>query len=169
MVIGDFTHVTLSYTLRVDSFEGRIIETVSESKPLTFVFGDGSLLENFENKSKGLSPNDNFDFSLTPDQAYGYTDENAIISIPLNAFEVNGSVDYEMVKLGNYVPMRDEQGNKLNGLVLEINDETVKMDFNHPLAGEMLFFKGTINQVRQVKEEDYENNHSCSCGGGCDC
>jgi FKBP-type peptidyl-prolyl cis-trans isomerase SlyD len=54
--------------------------------------------------------------------------------------------------------------------VLEVDNSRVKMDFNHPLAGEELFFVGKVAHVRETVAEDFEHHHhACSCGGGCDC
>ena len=75
-----------------------------------------------------------------------------------------------MLKPGYYIPMHDEHGNKLNGLVLGVDKVKVKMDFNHPLAGEELFFSGKVSFVRETTPEDFEQHHyDCSCGGACDC
>jgi FKBP-type peptidyl-prolyl cis-trans isomerase SlyD len=66
--------------------------------------------------------------------------------------------------------MMSTSGQKLNGLVLEITDDTVKMDFNHPLAGESLFFKGNILEVREATDVEIAATLSggCGCGsGGC--
>lgn len=169
MKIGNNTHVTLTYELRVDGFEGKIIERVGDKNPLAFVYGDGSMLASFEQKLQGLEIGEEFKFNIPADEAYGLTDDNAVVEIPLEAFEINGKVDYEMVKAGNFIPMRDEHGHKLNGLVVAFDEKTVKMDFNHPLAGEELFFSGKVSHVRETVEEDFHHHHSCSCGGGCDC
>jgi len=84
--------------------------------------------------------------------------------------------------LGNVVPMRDQSGNRLNGKVVGIDAESVKMDFNHPLAGDDLYFNGSVIGVRDATEEEISHghihnhgshDHSCesgSCGeegGGC--
>jgi len=61
--------------------------------------------------------------------------------------------------------MMSTSGQRLNGLVLEITDDVVKMDFNHPLAGENLFFKGQITEVREATEDEI----AALVGGGCGC
>jgi FKBP-type peptidyl-prolyl cis-trans isomerase SlyD len=62
--------------------------------------------------------------------------------------------------------MMSSNGQRLNGLVLEVNDENIKMDFNHPLAGEDLFFAGKVLGVRQASDEEVAQILS---GGGCGC
>jgi FKBP-type peptidyl-prolyl cis-trans isomerase SlyD len=55
--------------------------------------------------------------------------------------------------------MQDQHGNPLEGLVLEIGEDTVKMDFNHPLAGKHLHFSGEVLDVREASAEETEHGH----------
>ncbi len=96
------------------------------------------------------------------------------MDLPINVFEVDGKVDTEMVKVGNVIPMQDKRGNRLEGLVLDVNDKEVKLDFNHPMAGKTLAFKGKVKEVREATELELnagEHGHDAancsSCGGGC--
>jgi FKBP-type peptidyl-prolyl cis-trans isomerase SlyD len=61
--------------------------------------------------------------------------------------------------------MQDQNGNPMDGKVVEITDETVKMDFNHPLAGEALHFKGTVVEVRAASAEELDHGHVHGPGG----
>jgi FKBP-type peptidyl-prolyl cis-trans isomerase SlyD len=166
--------VSLTYELRVDSKSGDVIESVDSNSPLTFLFGTGSLLPKFEDYLTGLKVGDSFDFNLESGDAYGEFDENSIIKVPLQAFQIDGKVDYELVKIGNKIPMQDSEGHRLTGLVQSVDTDSVTMDFNHPLAGNHLFFKGEITDVRQATDEELTHGHahyegSCegceSCGG----
>lgn len=166
--------INLNYSLRNGSAEGTMIESTLDSKPLSFVFGQGKMLPKFEEHIAGMKEGDNFEFTIKTADAYGETQEGAIIDIPLNTFEANGSIDYEMVKVGNLIPMQDSQGQRMDGLVKEINDETIKMDFNHPLAGTDLHFQGEILAITEpVMELAHEHEHGggdgCGCGSGCGC
>jgi FKBP-type peptidyl-prolyl cis-trans isomerase SlyD len=80
---------------------------------------------------------------------------------------VNGNFDDELIKEGNTVPMMSSNGQRLNGLVLEVNEDNVKMDFNHPLAGEDLYFAGKVLEVREASDEEVAQ--ILSGGGGCGC
>ncbi len=162
--------VTLSYVLRLNGFEGEIVEETTEEKPLEFIFGTGRMLQMFEDKLEGLKAGEEFKFELKADEAYGQINEEAKVSIPRNIFEVNGEMDENLIKVGNMVPMQDAQGNRLNGIVLEVTDENVRMDFNHPLAGDDLFFSGSINTVREASDEEIMAVvGGGSCGSGCGC
>ncbi len=174
MEISRNKHVTLSYVLRINGFEGEIVEETSEEKPLEFIFGTGRMLQMFEDKLEGLKAGEEFNFKLAAEEAYGQVNEEAKVSIPRNIFEVNGKMDEELIKVGNMVPMQDAQGNRLNGIVLEVTDENVRMDFNHPLAGDDLFFVGAVKEVREATDEEIMavvNAGGCgsSCGSGCSC
>ncbi len=174
MVVTKNKVVSLTYELRIDNNEGKVIETVDQNSPLTFIYGTGSLLPKFEDYLQGLKVGDGFDFNLTSRDAYGEFDESSVMQIPLAAFEINGIVDFELVKVGNKIPMQDGEGHRLTGLVKSIGTDSVTMDFNHPLAGNNLFFKGEIQEIRQATEEELTHGHahyegSCEgcehCGG----
>ncbi len=162
--------VSITYELRVDSSDGEVIESLDEKNPLTFLYGRGNLLPKFEEYISGLKVGDKFNFDLPCEDAYGEINENAIIDLPMKAFEINGKIDEKMLKVGNNIPMQDNSGNRLNGLVKEIMSDKVKMDFNHPLAGNHLFFTGEVKKIRAATEEELHHGHAHSKGDreGCD-
>ena len=94
------------------------------------------------------------------------------MELPKHIFEIDGKFDSEHIKEGETVPMMSSDGNRMNGSVLEVKDDIVVMDFNHPLAGEMLHFSGEVIDVHDPTEEEItELNRLMSggCGGCCDC
>jgi FKBP-type peptidyl-prolyl cis-trans isomerase SlyD len=74
-------------------------------------------------------------------------------------FMVDGKFDSELVAIGKVLTMQDQDGNPLEGLIVEIGDEKVKMDFNHPLAGKNLHFSGTVLEVRSASHEELNHGH----------
>ncbi len=169
MTIAKDKMVSVTYELKTDK-NGEIIEQTTKENPLTFLCGAGQMLPKFEENLAGLKVGDTFEFTLETADAYGEASEQAVIDLPKNIFEVNGKFDEEMIKLGNVVPMQDSNGNRMNGIVLEVADETVKMDFNHPLAGDDLHFKGEVIDVRDATPEELQPMSSCGDGGcGCGC
>ncbi len=160
MEIGKDKVVSVTYQLSVDGYDGEVVEAVKEDKPLTFLYGVGNMLEKFEENLNGLKQGDDFDFKIECDEAYGQASDDAVVDLPINIFEVEGKIDYDLLKEGNYIPMQDQQGNRLDGIVLEVGDEKVKMDFNHPLAGDDLFFKGSVIEVREATDEEKEHGHA---------
>lgn len=170
MAITKDKMVSLTYDLRVEGQDGELIEQATAGKPLTFIYGRGMMLPRFEALLEGMEEGKSFEISLSCDEAYGEFDENAVVDLPKNIFIIDGKFDDDIIRVGNTVPMMSTSGQRLNGLVMEITDETVKMDFNHPLAGEDLFFKGEILEVRNATEEELAaTTGGCGCGGGCGC
>jgi FKBP-type peptidyl-prolyl cis-trans isomerase SlyD len=158
--------VSLIYELRESDVNGRIIEALDEQRPLRFVYGTGRLLPYFEENLVSLGTGDNFSFSLDSEKAYGTKREDMIIDIPISVFETDGILNEEICRVGNEVPMMDSDGNPLTGIINEITDSSVKMDFNHPMAGIDLFFSGKVIEVRDATENEIAAlMNSCSdCG-----
>lgn len=155
--------ISLIYELRDSNQEGRIIEMLEEAKPLSFIYGTGRLLPVFESNINSLKAGDLFRFALDAELAYGHKREDMIVNIPISVFETEGKVNEEICQVGNLVPMMDNDGNPLNGIINEITETYVRMDFNHPLAGQDLFFSGRIIDVREATEEELAGSvHACS-------
>jgi FKBP-type peptidyl-prolyl cis-trans isomerase SlyD len=169
--------VSLIYELRESDSGGRVIETLDEKRPLKFIYGTGRLLPNFETNINDLDTGDSFTFTLTSEMAYGQRREEMIIDVPVSVFESDGKINEDICRVGNEVPMMDTDGNPLNGIINEITDTFVKMDFNHPMAGLDLFFEGKIVDVRDATDYELAGTvSSCSgcsgdsqsgCGGNC--
>jgi len=148
MQIGPNKTAKLIYTLTAMD-DGKVIEKVSEEKPAAFQFGIGQLLPTFEKNLGGLKANDEFNFILKAEDAYGPADPYAIFDIPIDTFEMDGKTDEKMLQLGNTIPMTDNDGNKHMGRITKVMPETVTMDFNHPLAGKDLRFSGKVIEVKE--------------------
>jgi FKBP-type peptidyl-prolyl cis-trans isomerase SlyD len=172
------TVVSLIYELHEGAKDGRELEKVNESAPLTFVYGAGRLLPKFEANLSGLETGAGFEFGLNAADAYGEKHEEMIVNLPRNIFEDEGKLNSEVCFVGNSVPMMDAHGNRMVGTVTEINDSFVAMDFNHPLAGVDLYFIGKIIDVRNASAEELDalnNPGGCSscgskesgCSGSC--
>jgi len=159
MNIANNQVVSITYQLTVD---GKVLETVSNENPLTFLFGTGNLLPKFESHLDGLVINDKFEFHLASEDAYGTVSEEAVVSVPVKAFEVDGKVDEEFLQVGKNIPMLDSSGRRMNGTVLERSLESVKMDFNHPLAGNNLNFKGAVVDIREASADEIKHGHAHS-------
>lgn len=164
--------VVCTYELYVGGEEKpELMEKATAERPLEYIHGLNMMLPDFEKNLFGLSAGDKFDFVLTPEQAYGEYSEEHVIELPKNIFmNEEGVFDAEQVAVGKVVPMRTQDGQTVQGLVKDINDEIVKMDFNHPLAGETLHFKGEIVEEHDATEEEMSKFFGGgSCGSGCGC
>ena len=156
MKITKNTVPSVTYTLVVD---GEVVDMAEKEKPLAFIQGIGMMVPGFETNLEGLSAGESYSFSLNPEEAYGPYDEQAVVDLPISTFMVDGKVNKSMLNVGQVVPMQDQNGNPLNGTVLEVSDEKIKMDFNHMLAGKDLNFKGEILEVREATQAELDHGH----------
>jgi len=159
--------VSAIYQLRASAADSPVqdIEQVDESNPLVFIFGSGMMIPGFEKELDGLKAGDQFKFDIQPDDAYGFPDPEAIIKLPIEIFKQDDVIDLEILKVGNILPMSDNEGNMLRGKVLAFNDEEVTMDFNHPLAGMELHFNGAVLSVREATIDELAHGHVHGDGG----
>lgn len=149
MKVANGKLITIIYDLYVDGFDGELIESVKESEPLVFLLGEDEMLETFEEKLIGLSVDDKFKFMIPKDEAYGDEDEDAIVEFPKSTFKEDG----ELPEIGDYVPMEDEDGTVFDGVAIEITEDFIVIDFNHPLAGEDLYFEGKIVKIEDAPKK----------------
>ncbi|MDJ0366061.1 FKBP-type peptidyl-prolyl cis-trans isomerase [Hymenobacter sp. H14-R3] len=159
--------VTLTYDLSVtdENQQKVLVEQAEADEPMVFLFGHSGLPEEFEQQLDGKNSGDSFSFSLTPEQGYGDYDQQAVVEIPKQVFEIDGQLDSEMLQVGNYLPMADNEGHHMQAKVVEIGEEQITMDFNHPLAGMMMHFDGKIQDVRPATTEELAHGHVHGDGG----
>jgi FKBP-type peptidyl-prolyl cis-trans isomerase SlyD len=171
MKVSDEKMVSLTYDLTVgEEGERELMEKATRERPLTFMFGMGMMLDAFERNVEGLRVGESFSFTLRPEEAYGEYIEKYVVELPKGIFEVDGKFDSERVSEGQTLPMLDSGGRQMMGSVLEVKEETVVMDFNHPLAGERLHFEGEVIDVHDASPEEIarlSQTGSCeACSGG---
>lgn len=164
-------YITVAYKLYATD-EGGDREMVEEAKadhPFQFISGMGTTLDFFENEITKLAKGEKFDFDIPVEEAYGMYIDEYVIDLPKNIFEVDGRIDTEMIKEGNIVPMMDAEGHRMNGVVVEVKEDVVVMDMNHPLAGSVLSFVGEVIENRDATPEEIQGMINMMSGGGCNC
>ncbi len=154
MTQSDAKVIALTYELREGGPEGNLLETVKEDQPIEFLFGVGRLNQSFEENVKNLKEGETFEFTIKADKAYGQVNEKAIVDLPKSIFVIDGKLADDLLIEGNIINMEDQEGNPHRGKVMEIGDEKVKMDFNHPLAGMDLHFRGKVIRRREPTPEE---------------
>ena len=171
MKISKNKSVSVSYELNVgDGDERELMESATKERPLQFIFDSGAMLPAFEDNIKDLETGSKFKFTLTPEQAYGEFAEDHVVELPKRIFMENGKFDEEFIVEGVTLPMMNADGDRMNGSVLEVKEDVVVMDFNHPLAGETLHFEGEVLDVHEPTEEELAvMNQAMSAGCGCSC
>jgi FKBP-type peptidyl-prolyl cis-trans isomerase SlyD len=171
MTIAKDKMVSVTYELKLDGKEGDVFEKAGKDSPLIFLYGSGMMLPAFENGLSEKNAKDTFEIFIAAADAYGEVNEEAIVELPKTIFMVDGKIDEQLITPGNSVPMMSTSGQRMEGLVVSVDENTVQMDFNHPLAGEDLHFTGEILDVRDATEEElsaaYSSGCGCGNGGGC--
>lgn len=166
-------YVTVAYELYTDNDKGihELVEMAPIEHPFQFISGLGIALDSFENKILALTEGEAFDFVLKVDEAYGPYEQDHVIELPKETFAINGRFDKDMVYPGAVLPLVNADGMRFQGLVLELKDNTVIIDLNHPLAGKDLHFKGQVVTMRDATNEEIQaliNHEGCNCGGDCE-
>ena len=162
--------VTLTYDLRLDGKEGEIFESATAENPLVFLHGAGLMIPAFEEQLVGKKSGETFEIAIPAAKGYGEINEEAVVELPLDIFKIDGKVDDTLLTPGNSVPMMSAHGQRMDGIVVSVQNETVTMDFNHPLAGEDLHFTGKIVEVREATADELNAAYStggCGCGSSC--
>lgn len=164
-------YVTVAYELFTDNEKGihELVEKAPKEHPFQFITGMGVTLDSFEEKIAQLAQDDTFDFTLASDDAYGPYEEEHVLELDKSIFSPNGHFDKEQVYPGAVLPLVNADGNRFDGLVLEVKEKTVVIDLNHPLAGKDLHFKGTVVTMRDATDDEIQGMINMMSGEGCGC
>ncbi len=166
--------VVLSYELEV---EGKVVDAATQDNPLDYIQGMHMLIPRFEDELEGLEEGAVFSFTIQPEEGYGSYDEKRRILLPKSAFTIQGEVREDLMEIGRILPMVGADGSIVNATVVEVKEEGVTMDFNHPMSGKVLDFKGKVLSVRDATEKELteglhgeflppEEEHHCCHGKG---
>lgn len=140
--------IEVHYVLHVDGPEGEIVERTSEGEPLRFVLGADPMLPKFEAAIIGLSAGERFTVAIPSAEAYGGEDDELFVEFPKSEFlGDDGELDEELFAEGEVIPMQTQEGQVVHGVVAEVRLNSLVIDFNHPLAGEDLYFIGEVVTV----------------------
>ena len=130
--------VTLHFSLVLE--DGHIIDSNFESEPATFSVGDGNLLPGFESTLMGLVNGDEREFTIPPEQAFGQHNPQNVQAVE------RGNFDQEELELGAIFSFQNGDG-ELPGVIVDVGDNEVVIDFNHPLAGKNIIFQVKIIDI----------------------
>lgn len=170
-------HVQLAYDIFINDGQAETsVFKFTADQPDCFVFGlDPGMIEGFMKGIEGLTAGEKFDFALDPEQAFGMKDPSMVIEFSRDTFNnADGEFDDEVVQVGAIIPMRTQEGYRLDGKVESITEDKVVLDFNHQLAGERVRYVGEVIAVRDATPDELNPApHGCGgCGhdhGGCSC
>ena len=157
MQIGDQKVVTLHYTLTDN--DGKVIDK-SEDGSFAYLHGASNIIPGLEDALTGKTAGEEMSVSVSPEQAYGVRDESMLQQVPKNMFE-----DTSQIAVGTQFHAQGPNGEMLVVTVMDVQEEHVVVDGNHPLAGVELNFDVKIIDVRDASEEEVEHGHVHAPGG----
>ncbi|WP_434353166.1 peptidylprolyl isomerase [Psychrobacter sp. HD31] len=146
-----------SYTLKDD--EGNVIDQSPEGQPLAYLHGHGNIIPGLEKQLEGKSAGETLVATVTPEEAYGEYQEQAVQQVPRENFQGVDNIEVGM-------QFQSEAGGQtMLVTVTEVTDEMVTVDANHPLAGKTLHFDVEITEVRAATEDEISHGHIHGVGG----
>ena len=148
--------VSISYTLKNN--DGHVIDTNEGKQPLMFLQGNGNLIIGLEEELEGKAKGDKLQVSISPEKGYGVRDENLIQEVPMSAF------GGQKVEAGMQFTAESQHGVQVV-TITEVATENVKVDANHPLAGQTLNFSVEVLGVREATAEELDHGHVHGPGG----
>jgi FKBP-type peptidyl-prolyl cis-trans isomerase SlyD len=171
--------VSIDYTLKDD--KDHLIDSTSGAEPLDYLHGHENIIAGLEKALEGKAEGDHFTVAIQAAEAYGERDDKLIADIPRENFS-----GVDSVEPGMQFHTQTPDGLRMI-TVVKVEDDTVTIDGNHPLAGLNLSFEVTVTAIREASEEELEHghvhgpdhDHGCEdcdedcdseesgCGGGC--
>ncbi len=154
LVIADDLVVRLDYTLTLSG--GDVFDSSEETGPLEYLQGHGQLIPGLEQALYDMAVGDEKDIVVTPDLAYGDYDPDGVQELPLDMFPPEMELEP-----GMSIDLYDEDAEEeLEASIEDVGDDTVVVNFNHPLAGETLNFHVRILGIRPATPEELEHGHA---------
>jgi len=157
MQIADSTVVHFHYTLT--SPKGDVIDASPSGEPLAYLHGAGNIVPGLERALEGRSAGDRLDVVVSPEDGYGPRDPELVHAVPRGAF-----VGVEQIQPGMQFQTQGAHG-AMVVTVTAVDEQTVTVDGNHPLAGEPLHFAVEIADVRAATAEELAHGHVHGAGG----
>jgi len=142
--------VTMTFELLDES--GAILEETGDES-ISFIFGIGQLIEGLEKGIEGMKEGEEREVVVTPEEGFGVYDPDAVEEVPIELF---GDVIPEP---GMRFYAQTEDGRSIPVYVKEVRDDSVTIDYNHPLAGATLYFKVKILKIRDATPEEISEGH----------
>jgi FKBP-type peptidyl-prolyl cis-trans isomerase SlyD len=143
--------VAMEYTLKVD---GQVADTSDGREALEYVHGAGNIIPGLEREMIGMAVGESKKVVVAALDAYGEEDEKAFMDVPVDQFPK----DIPM-KVGTELQVQNQAGQPMYARIIQVGDTTVRLDFNHPLAGKELHFSVKVVEVRKATEEEKEHGH----------
>ena len=150
--IADDHAVTIHYTLTNN--KGEILDTSVDGEPLTYLHGAGNIIPGLEDGLVGKVKGDKANVVVQPQEGYGMRHLELIQDVPRAAFGAGAKLEVGMV-----FQAQGAGGEVRRVAITAINGDSITIDGNHPLAGEVLNFAVTVEDVRTATQEELDHGH----------
>jgi len=157
MQIANNKIVTLDYVLK--DAEGQVIDSSEGREDFVYLHGASNIVPGLEKALTGKKIGVEFDVTVSPEDGYGTRNEALVDEVPRTMFTGNE------VQLGMQFHAETPDGEKMIVSVIEFDDETVKVDGNHPLSGAVLDFTIKVVDIRDASEIEINHGHVHQPGG----
>jgi FKBP-type peptidyl-prolyl cis-trans isomerase SlyD len=163
MNIAEKMYVSIDYKLSIDG--GQQVDSSQEGQPLGFITGAGQIIPGLEKALIGRTAGDSARITVAPEEAYGPVQDTLFQEVPKDQFPADTEITAGMT-----FQAQGPQGPFMVA-VSKVNDQTITVDLNHPLAGKTLDFDITVVDVREATTEELAQLEAaaaegCGCGGG---
>jgi FKBP-type peptidyl-prolyl cis-trans isomerase SlyD len=151
--------VELNYVLSVDG--GEVVESSADEGPLQYLHGNGEIPERLEMALEGLEVGSKLELTLSPQEAFGDYDLDALTTIPRSEFPEDAELEPDQwIEVEVELEDDDEEGElELEMRVVEVSEEAVVLDANHPLAGKTITYSVEVREFHEATAEEREGRH----------
>jgi FKBP-type peptidyl-prolyl cis-trans isomerase SlyD len=152
LTVQDGLVVSMEYSLHVD---GELIDTSIGHEPLEFLQGAGNIIPGLEDELYDLEIGEARNVIVAAEDGYGALDPDAFFDVPRDQFPTEIPLE-----IGVELQVQDEDGQPMMARIERVDDDNVRLDFNHPLAGKELVFDVKIVALREATDEEMEHGHA---------
>jgi FKBP-type peptidyl-prolyl cis-trans isomerase SlyD len=149
--VKDNLVITLDYKLIV---EDEMMESTEDGEPIKFIQGIGQIIPGLENALYGLKIGDQKTVVIQSEDGYGEYDPESLQEAKKEEFSEEIPLD-----VGTFLDLEDDEGDILSAQIVAAEEDTVTLDFNHPLAGKTLTFEITLTDLRPATKEELDHEH----------
>jgi FKBP-type peptidyl-prolyl cis-trans isomerase SlyD len=149
--VEDDLVVSLDYKLSVD---GEIIDASKKDEPLQFIQGQGQIISGLEHGLYGMALGESKEVHVTAAEGFGEEDPSAFSDVPRDDFP-----EHIPLEPGVRLQLKDQDGETKQAHIVSVNDEDVRLSFNHPLAGKDLSFAVKVVHLRPATREELDHGH----------
>jgi len=150
--------IGLDYRLKLD--DGEVVDESEAGDPLYYLHGADNIIPGLEKALTGMGLNESKTVKVKPEEGYGEYDDEAVDEVERSIFP-----DDIELEPGLMLTLEDDEGEMMDAIVTEVNGDKVTLDFNHPLAGETLYFEVKVVEIREATAEERQHGHPHMPGG----